>query len=735
MTSSLTAFVICFFGMAHTPARAFEWPFNTTEFHKKLSSADLTPSVRYFARGPSFLKGQKWNEAKFLDSLNKQNYRIREPDQVLLPGDAKKITTDDCKKLSEEENTICWSWQTHDQETYTVVISSAQTIQSTWLGAPIAEPYWKASLDPILVAQYNDQQPVMQNELKIGDFPVNCMNAVMAIEDTEFLNHSGLSYVGLTRSLIKNITKMRYAQGGSTITQQLVKNYFLTPEKTLKRKLKELYLAVKLESEWTKDEILETYLNIVYMGQSGAFQVTGFGAASNYYFNKPVQKLDLSECALLAAIVNNPRIYNPWKSPDKALSRRNLVLSKMNELKLITDTEYNNSIATALPKRAQLIAAETAPYFFEAVRKQLTDLKLSTEQIHDIYTSLDLEEQQNAQTALQVHITELEKTRKNLISNKDKGLKLEGLVITTENQTGLIKSMVGGQNYRLTQFNRALNAKRQIGSLIKPFVYLTAVQNGSTPLTKINDQKFVWTYDKKNWSPVNYDKKFHGEVPLYYALKESLNASTAQTAYKFGIKNVIETAHAMGLTSDMDAVPATSLGASTHYPIEVIDAYRSLANFGQFTPSSFIEKIKDKSGDVLFQYTPKFEKRAEDTDTAIVVGMMKETLRSGTAKASASLGWTAPAAGKTGTTSDNKDAWFTGFTPFQTTVVWLGYDMGASSQLTGASGAVPIWVQMMKTTLNTWPENDFVFPKTVERNRINLFGTPENTELIFKKLE
>lgn len=717
-------------------APAFDWPFSTDEFQKKLSSQDLAPSTRYFARGPSFLPGQKWNESKFLASLQQQNYRIRDSEQILMAGDAKKLTLPDCKILTANdaltEEHACWMWQTHDQESFLVIIDVNQIIESTWLGATASEPYWKASLDPILVAQYKGQQPIMQNELKISDFPVNCLNAVMAVEDSEFLSHSGLSYQGLTRSLIKNITKMRYAQGGSTITQQLVKNYFLTPEKTLKRKLKELYLAVKLESEWTKDEILETYLNIIYMGQSGAFQVSGFGAASQYYFNKPVQKLNLPECALMASIINNPGLFNPWKNPDKALARRGLVLSKMKELNLITDKEYNDSLATKLPEKIESKASETAPYFFEAVRQQIESMQLPPEQLN-IYTSLDLEEQQNAQVTLQKHISNLEKNRKQLVKNKAKGLKLEGLVISTENQTGLVNALVGGQSYRVTQFNRALNAKRQIGSLIKPFVYLTALFNEHDPLTKIIDQKFVWKYDKKIWSPENYDKKFHGEVPLYYALKESLNASTAQVAFKIGLRSIIDLTHQIGFTSNMETTPATSLGASIHYPTEVLDSYRTIANLGKFTKSGYIEKIKNKDNEIIFSFTPAFEQKIDSATMSVLVGMLKETLKSGTAKSAQALGWTSPSAGKTGTTSDNKDAWFSGFTPFKTTLVWLGYDQGASSQLTGSSGAVPIWVDIMKFANQRWPDSDFTFPDTVERRQIDLHGEQKEIELIFIK--
>jgi penicillin-binding protein 1B len=717
-------------------AQAFDWPFSTEEFQKKLTSQDLTISTRYFARGPSFLKGQIWNESRFLSQLQQQNYRLREAQQVILAGDAKKLTPSDCKILIQNsalsESSTCWMWQNHLNETYLVVVNAEQIIESTWLGST-PEAHWKAALDPILIAQYKGQQPIMQNELKISDMPVNCLNAVMAIEDSEFLNHSGLSYIGLTRSLLKNISKMRYAQGGSTITQQLVKNYFLTPEKTLSRKLKELYLAVKLESEWTKDQILETYLNIIYMGQSGAFQVLGFGAASTYYFNKKLPQLNLPECALTAAIINNPGTYNPWKNPDKARTRRNLVLTKMKDLNLITATEYQAAIQEALPAQVKTLASETAPYFFDAVRRQLASMSLPQEPA-SIYTSLDLQAQQNAQTSLQEQISQLEKNRKNLAKNKASGLKLQGLVLSSENQTGLVNALVGGQNYRESQFNRALNGKRQMGSLIKPFVYLTALMQGSDPLTKVLDEKFTWKYDKQNWSPHNDEKTYFGEIPFYYGLVESLNVATARLAQQVGLDQFITLAHSAGLTSDIPPIPSSSLGTSTHFPLEVLDSYRTLANMGQFTQSSFIERILSKDGSKLFDFHPAFEQKLDPLNTAVLVGIMQETIKSGTAKSAKSMGWTLPSAGKTGTSSYSRDAWFAGFTPYQTVVVWLGYDQGqVSSQLYGASGGLPAWVALMKNYTSIWPPLDFNYPEGVEKREVDQFGTDKKTELIFKK--
>ena len=264
-------------------------------------------------------------------------------------------------------------------------------------------------------------------------------------------------------------------------------------------------------------------------------------------------------------------------------------------------------------------------------------------------------------------------------------------------------------------------------------VYLTALLDGNNPLTELVDEKFVWTYDKKTWSPENYEHKYNGKIPLYFALKESLNSPTAQMAQKLGIEKVVAVARQIGFTAPMESTPATSLGASVHSPIEVLDAYRTLANLGQFTHSGFIEKVKNKENLELFSFKSAFEPHVDAIQVAVLVGMMKETFKSGTAKSSRALGWDLPSAGKTGTTSDNKDAWFAAFTPHQTTVVWLGYDQGISSQLTGGSGAVPVWVDLMKGLSSHWSEGDFTLPEGVEKREVHLHGTDKKTELIFKK--
>ncbi|MFN3455808.1 MAG: transglycosylase domain-containing protein, partial [Pseudobdellovibrio sp.] len=650
------------------------------EFENKLSSQSILQSTKYYARGLTYQVNQKWDEAAAIETFSNKGYRRREPEQAILSGDFVSFSTQACSNtfsLSLLQDSTCFHWKnSSNQEAYVVVVYQ-NIIQQIFKLDPI-HAVNTAQTDPVLVAQFRNNEPLMQIEHKIADYPVQCLNAVMAIEDNDFLEHSGVSISGLARAVIKNITSLRKAQGGSTITQQLVKNYFLTPEKTYTRKLKELYMAIKLESKWSKDEILQTYLNVIYMGQNGAFQVRGFGAASQYYFNKPVTKLNLSECALLAAIINNPGLNNPWKKTEKSQSRRSLVLTKMYELKLISEKELTDAKSASMPAPNKSIAAETAPYFFEAVRMQATEHGLPIVGT-TFYTSLDLKQQDIAQKSLQEGIKSLTASKKSLAQKKEKGFELQGVVISAEQNTGLITTFVGGQSFKQSQFNRALYSKRQIGSLIKPFVYLTGLEYGIesekniTPTTLLNDQAFEWKYDRnKSWKPENYDRKFRGEIPYFYALKESLNSPTAQIAHDVTLPKLIETCHALGLSSEIAELPSSSLGASQHTPLEVLQAYSNIARFGRTQNLSFIEKALDEEGHLLYEYKPEQIQKTDETKTAVLVGMMKESLNTGTAKAVRPLGFSKIAAGKTGTTSDGKDVWFAGFTPQVTSVVWLG---------------------------------------------------------------
>jgi penicillin-binding protein 1B len=587
----------------------------------------------------------------------------------------------------------------------------------------------------------------MQEDSTLGQTPPFCSNAVMAIEDASFLEHKGVNYKGIFRALIKNVTSGRRAQGGSTITQQLVKNYFLSNERTIKRKLQEFVMAYMLESRFTKDQILETYLNIIYMGQNGPFQVRGFAAAAKYYFNKDIASLGLSDCAMLAAVLNGPGVYNPYKAPVQTFNRRNLVLDKMAEHQFISVTEAEEAKKQPLPTAQPRLATETAPYYLDAVRKQLTALNIEIPGAK-IYTALDLESQEFAQQALRSHLEKLEAQNKQIKQQKEKGQTLEGAILSADSSTGLIQVAVGGRNYRLTQFNRAVDGHRQVGSTMKPFVYLAALESKDkdgkdyTPITVLKDEKFTIKYENQKWSPSNYGSEYFGNVPMFFALKSSLNAATASLGLEVGLDKIVNITQSFGVTSPLKALPSVTLGAFELYPKEVLQAYLALSKMGQKSDISFVSKVENAKGEEIFHFEPRAEQVQDPIAVASLVGMMKQTVISGTAKYVTASGFAKPAAGKTGTTSESRDVWFSGFTPYRTTIVWIGFDTMTNNKLTGASGAVPVWTEFMKKVTAEDPPDDFAWPEgtvkvgfdEIKLREMNVpMKEPMSVELIFRK--
>jgi penicillin-binding protein 1B len=730
------------------------------DLDKRLQSKKFLHPTEFYAAPTQFKVGTYINQQKTLELFNKQNFRQRTPEQRLLPGDFFWTEKKNCELVlgSRETNySFCFAFTNKsistdlaNKEVNWLLIDENFLILEILKGSP-PTPLAKVELEPELLAQYLNTDPIMQEELALNEIPTYCPNAIMAIEDSNFLSHTGFSLTGTLRGLIMPVLRGKKPQGGSTITQQLVKNYFLTNERSVKRKVQELFLSVLIEKKFSKDQILETYMNIIYMGQSGPFQLIGMGAASKYYFQKKLSDANLSECALLAAILNGPGVYNPFTKMEKTLTRRNLVLSKMKDLKLISELEFEQAKKVPLPTKKPSLASETAPYYIDAVRKQMKEMNLPLEG-SKIYTGLNLEQQQWAQEALRTHLEKLEKDNKKIADLKAKGQTLEGVVLAVDNQDGLISVAVGGRSFRMTQFNRAVDSHRQVGSIFKPLVYLTALNkkdsNGQDfqPLSIIQDEKFEIKYEKQKWSPENYTKNFYGPIPFYFALKNSLNASTAKLGLDIGLDEIITTAKTMGVKSELKSLPSLTLGAFEMYPKEVLQVYSNIANLGKTKKISFIAKVIDAQNNNLYQQEPAVEQIYDEVSLSSLVSIMKQTTKTGSAKLISASKYDFPVAGKTGTTSDYKDAWFAGFTPFMTTVVWVGYDQNLVSGLTGGSGAVPIWLQFMKSTSAKYPKDDFLYPldkvkkviideRIIEKAQINKELDPaiEPFELVFDK--
>lgn len=639
------------------------------------------------------------------------------------------------EKDSSDKDTSVRDTRDRDTSESVLFFNSDQILQ-IWVDR---KPEYRTELEPQMLAQFLENQPIMQSYTSLGNTPPMCLNAVLAIEDSQFLEHQGVSWTGILRAAISNLLG-RHRQGGSTITQQMVKNYFLTSERTLKRKFIEFFMALILESHASKDEIIETYLNIIYMGQNGPFQVRGFGAAAQYYFQKPLTDLNVPECALLAAVLNGPGVYDPFRKPENTLKRRKLVLERMKNLNYINDSEFVSATEFPLPFQKNEILAETAPYFLNAATKQLKDLgyDLNSKEFlgAHVYTSLRTDIQAVAQSTVAQQLSLLEKENKKIKSYLEQGHKIESSVLIADNISGEIVAVVGGRNYKMTQFNRAIDGHRQVGSIMKPMVYLTALRMNSEkylPLTVLKDEKITYKYEGQTWSPENYGKKYFGEVPMYYALKNSLNAATAFLAMEIGIKNVIETAQAFKIQSKLENVPSLSLGAFEMYPMEVLRIYQTLARMGQWTENSFVKKMTDANGKIIFQFKPKTENVMDAASVATLVSMMKHTTKTGTAKSISASGLKSNVAGKTGTTSEYKDAWFAGFSKNYTGVVWIGYDNNLPTGLTGGGTSVPIWTNIFKKLEEHRPVEDFAWPENSGPYKVWTKDDGVDTELEFVK--
>ncbi|HWP24733.1 MAG TPA: transglycosylase domain-containing protein [Xanthobacteraceae bacterium] len=527
----------------------------------------------------------------------------------------------------------------------------------------------------------NDGQPLAVRgeggpSVSLKELPRHVPQAFIAIEDRRFYSHFGLDPIGISRAVIANVLRRGVAQGGSTITQQLAKNLFLTQERTLMRKLQEALLALWLERNFTKDELLELYLNRVYFG-AGAY---GIQSAAQRYFNKPARELTLAEAAVLAGIVRSPTRLAPSRNPDAAERRAQHVLAAMAEQKFITDQMA--TMALAYPARAIRAAGHgAANYVADWIMDVLDDLIGRIEEDIVITTSIDAALQAAAEQAL----------IDALASKGEKAGVSQGAIVVMA-PDGTVRALVGGKNYAESQFNRAVAAKRQPGSAFKPFVYLTALERGLTPDTVREDSPV----SIKGWRPENYSHEYFGPVTLQQALAHSLNTVSVRLIMEVGPPAVIRTAHRLGIASKLEPNPSLALGTSEVSLLELVSAFAPFANGGSAVASHVIERVRTLSGKVLYERAPQHLGTViEPRYVAMMNAMLHEALVSGTARRADLPGWTA--AGKTGTSQQFRDAWFIGYTAHLVTGVWLGNDDGApTKKVTGGSLPVEIWNKVMQ---------------------------------------
>jgi len=569
-------------------------------------------------------------------------------------------------------------------------------------------------LEPQLVTALFDAEQRSKRELvKYNDIPPVMVQSVLAIEDRRFFEHSGVNYFRTVEAVWEDVLRQRRAQGGSTITQQLARGFFLTPEKSIKRKLTEMLIAEELEQKFSKQQIFEFYANWVDLGQRGSFAISGFAEASKAYFNKDLKDVTLPEAALLAGLIQRPSYLSPYRHPERATERRNMVLEAMVETHAITRAQADKAKATPLKLAPPNVEASDAPYFVDMVRDQLIN-KFSENELNDssyrIYTTLDPELQKAAAQSVETGIKLVDEQVKKMRTRKVKsGKKVETTVaqgpqaqvavVVLDPHTGAVLALVGGRDYGWSQLNHALS-KRPTGSIFKPFVYAAAMNtalDGSptviTPASTVEDEPSSFAYGDQIYEPRNYKEEYHGEVTLRYALAMSLNNATVKVAEEVGYDKVADLARSAGITS-VKATPAMALGSYDASPIDMAGAYTSFANGGVRLSPIMLRSVRNGKGDVIANYNTDSRPVLDPRVAYVMTNMMESVINNGLGYTAVRLrGFAQPAAGKTGS---SHDGWFAGYTSNLLCIVWVGYDDYSDLRLTGAQTAGPIWTEFMK---------------------------------------
>ncbi|HWN44194.1 MAG TPA: PBP1A family penicillin-binding protein [Thermoanaerobaculia bacterium] len=589
-------------------------------------------------------------------------------------------------------------------------------VEITYRGSRIAslrqdsEKVDSAILEPPLLASYYGPEQHERRPIRVDQVSGDLINAVVAAEDDNFFDHTGVSFSGIARAVWVNFRGGQIRQGGSTLTQQLVKNLYLTHERTWGRKGQELILAVLLELRYEKDEILEAYLNEIYLGGSGGVSLMGMGAASRAYFGKDTNQLDLAEAATLAGAIRAPASYSPLAHPEKAKARRDWVLQRMLKLRLAEPERVERALASPLNVAPEPVVRRRAPYFADAVAAE-AQRRFGVEDLANggyvFFSTLDWRNQQAAQEAVEEGLKAVEKGYQK--GHKGTG-PLQSALVSIDPETGGILAYIGGRSYGGSQFDRAGQAMRQTGSAFKPIVYAAAFEAKKvTPASFLEDEPLTVRLATMTWSPKNDDGSFHGWVTVRSALEKSYNPATARLAMEVGMPRIIELAHGMGISSNMEPFPSVALGAAEATPVELATVYATLAAGGVRPPLHGLIAVLDRYGKPVDGAPLGDPQRVLSAPSAyMVTSLLQGVFVRGTARGAAS-GLRGDLAGKTGTTNKRRDSWFGGYSPERATVVWVGYDDNATTRLSGARAALPIWVRF---TAKVAPRSGFsTFPQ------------------------
>jgi penicillin-binding protein 1B len=585
---------------------------------------------------------------------------------------------------------------------------TANSIQSI-TDAANQTPLERFALKPIMLSNAIDQNREKRRFVSYQDLPQVLINAVLAAEDRRFFSHGGIDPIRIIKALIVNAREGETTQGASTLTQQFVKNYFLTPERTWRRKLSDAYMSILLERRLSKEQIFELYSNEVYLGQAGSFSIMGFGEAANAFFDKSVRDLSLEESAMIAGIITAPNRFTPFRYNDRATTRRNLVLDQMTAYGMISAEECTAAKAKPLGVKSRAILNYSdAPYFVDYVQNMLLEkygdsaLGLSK---YKVYTTLDPDLQQAGYEAMQYGIQELDtyfSKRKQPIPPGT----VQASLIALDPKNGQILAMIGGRNYGASQFNRITQSKRQPGSIFKPFVYAAALETAyysPTPITvasSILDEPTQFTFDDLEYEPKNFKEEYLGQVTMRQAITKSLNIATIKLAEKVGYNKVTELAQRLGLNEKIKPYPAMAIGSFEITPLEMVRAYTAFANGGLLSDLTAILKIYDNEANPVFVTESKPKQALTPQIAFLVTSLLQSVIDHGTGYAARERGFALPAAGKTGT---SHDGWFAGYTPDLLCIVWVGFDDNRELVLSGSQSALPIWTEFMKKAIRFRP--------------------------------
>ena len=678
---------------------------------RKMKGQIFNNSAKIFARPEVVRDGESYTVEELEAKLKRAGYTEdgHTPESRLGKY---RVTRDTLEIMPGPE-----SFHSPDAALIRVKSGKISSITSPGNGAQELDGY---ELEPQLVtALFEGEQRTKRQLVSFNELPKVMVNAVVAIEDRRFFQHSGVNYYRLMEAAVVDLREHGRQQGGSTITMQISRGFFLTPEKKIKRKLTEMLIAIELEQKFTKQQIFELYANQVYMGQRGSYSINGFGEAARAYFNKDVRNLTLPEAATIAGIIQSPNYYNPYKRPERVTERRNTVLEAMVETGAITRSQCDEAKATPLKLAAPNVEASDAPYFVDLVKDQLEN-KFPENELNDqgyrIYTTIDPQLQHAAAEAIQTGIKlvdaqVLKQRTKKIKVGKGKNAKIETEVaqgpnpqmalVAMDPHTGEVLAMVGGRNYAFSQLNHAV-AKRPTGSIFKPFVYAaalnTAIADNTPPdqvitaSSTVDDSPSTFAYGDQIYEPRNYKNEYHGTVSLRYALMESLNNATVKLAETVGYDKVASLARAAGIAS-VKPTPAMALGAYDASPLDMAAAYTVFANGGSRVDPILLHSVRASNGDVLQDFQTDTRQVLDPRIAYLMTSMMESVINNGTGYEVRQLGFTSPAAGKTGT---SHDAWFAGYTSNLLCIVWVGYDDYSDLRLSGGTTAAPIWAEFMK---------------------------------------